>query len=120
MRMKCHLQYERDFCNLMNEKGFHSERVAASGRRKNSVCDAVLFTPNNSYLVEVKSTKTESYSLKKGLHGLVERCEGLHILPLVAVYFKSIHSSQGSGRWVWKKITNDLLRVDKNDECDKL
>ncbi|MBR9700194.1 hypothetical protein GOV09_07085 [Candidatus Woesearchaeota archaeon] len=77
----------------MQSEGYHSERVAASGSRRGSFCDAVLFTPGNSYLVEVKSTKTKSCSLKKGLHGLVERCEGLHILPLVAVYFKSSHSS---------------------------
>ena len=120
MRMKCHLQYERNYCNLMQLKGYHAERVAASGRRKGSVCDAVLFTPDASYLVEIKSTKAKSFSLKRGLHGLVERCDGLQILPLIAVYFKSAHSSKGSGHWVMKIITDKLERINVNDKSDKI
>ena len=120
MRLKSHLQYERNFCNLMQLKSYHAERVAASGRRKGSVCDAVLFTPDNSYLVEIKSTKAKSYSLKRGLHGLVEQCVGLHILPLVAVYFKSSHSSQGAGHWVIKIITDKIERVNIDDESDRI
>lgn len=119
MRLKSHLQYERDFCNLMNEQGFHTERVAASGRRKESVCDAVLFTLNKTYLVEVKSTKEKSFSLKRGLHGLLPVCSKHNVLPLLAVYFKSSHSSKGKGKWVFKIINDNLEKVSVNDGCDE-
>jgi len=119
MRLKSHLQYERDFCNLMKEKGYHTERVAASGRRKYSVCDAVLFTKKESFLVEVKSTREEVYRMT-GLHGIIEKALEFNITPLLAVYFKSAHSSKGQGVWVFKRLNNPLSEVRKNDRCDEV
>jgi len=100
--------------------GYHTERVAASGRRRASVCDAVLFTGRKSYLVEVKSTKEKFFSVQKGLHGIIEACEKVNILPLIAIYFKSSHSSEGSGRWVLKIITKDLEKVKCDDRSDEI
>lgn len=120
MRLKSHLQYERDFCNVMKERGFHTERVAASGRRKGAVCDAVLFSDKRVYLVEVKSTKEKSFSLRNGLHGLLPVCSKYNLTPLIAVYFKSSHSSKGKGRWVFKIIDDELEKVNFDDGCDEL
>jgi len=120
MKLKSHLQYERDFCNMMKTAGFHTERVAASGRRKGSVCDAVLFTSGNCFLVEVKSTRHKFFDLSGGLHGIVEACEGRNVLPLIAVYFKSHHSSEGPGRWVLKVINKELRRIDKHDRSEEI
>jgi Holliday junction resolvase len=105
---------------MMKERGFHTERVAASGRRKGAVCDAVLFTLNKTYLVEVKSTREKSFSLRRGLHGLLPVCSKFNVLPLIAVYFKSSHSSRGKGRWVLKVINENMEKVSINDGCDEL
>lgn len=119
MRLKSHLQYERDFCNLMKEQGFHTERVAASGRRKYSVCDVILFSKEKVYLVEVKSTAEEKFKMR-GLHGIIEKANEFNISPLLAVYFKSSHSSQGSGKWVLKLLNSELKEVTKNDRSDEI
>jgi Holliday junction resolvase len=120
MRLKSHLQYERNFCNLSQSIGWHAERVAASGRRRGSVCDAVLFTQKASYLVEIKSTRANSFSLANGLHGLVEVADKLPVKALIAVYFKSSHSCKGKGVWVWKVITKDLGSVKRDDRPDEI
>lgn len=119
MRLKSHLQYERDFCNMMKEKGYHTERVAASGRRQYSVCDAVLFSKKEVFLVEVKSTREVVYRMT-GLHGIIEKATEFNIVPLIAVYFKSPHSSKGQGCWVIKRLNANLLEVRKDDKCDEL
>lgn len=119
MRLKSHLQYERDFCNLMKERGFHTERVAASGRRKYSVCDVILFSKTKTFLVEVKSTAEEKFKMR-GLHGIIEKALEFNISPLLAVYFKSSHSSQGSGKWVLKLLNSELKEVTKNDRSDEI
>jgi Holliday junction resolvase len=103
----------------MKSKGFHTERVAASGRRKFSVCDAVLFTKKESFLVEVKSTREEVYRMT-GLHGIIEKASEFNITPLLAVYFKSSHSSKGEGVWVFKRLSNQLSEVTKNDRSDEI
>ena len=119
MRLKSHLQYERDFCNLMKERGFHTERVAASGRRKYSVCDVVLFSKTKTFLVEVKSTAEDKFRMR-GLHGIIEKASEFNIGSLLAVYFKSSHSSQGSGKWVLKLLNSELKEVTKNDRSDEI
>ena len=118
MRLKSHLQYERDYCNMMNEQGFHTERVAASGRRKKSVCDAITFKYGWVYLTEIKSTKQIKYVYKpkEELMAVSQK----HSIPvLLAVYFKSSHSSQGKGRWVLKKVFG-VMEVTKDDESDRI
>jgi Holliday junction resolvase len=119
MKLKSHLQYERDFCNLMDEKGFHTERVAASGRRRYSVCDVILFSKFRVFMVEVKSTGLAKFRVK-GLHGVVEKALEFNVMPLLAVYFKSSHSSQGSGKWVLKLLDKEVKEVTNNDRSDEI
>jgi len=117
LTIKSQLQYERDFCNLMCELGHHAERVSSSGKRKLSVCDAVLITLLKTYLVEVKATKEKSFKIK-GLHGNVEVANKFNILPLIAVRFKG--NCHKPGRWVWKIITPNINKINFEDESDKI
>ena len=119
MRLKSHLQYERDFCNLMKEQGYHTERVAASGRRKHSVCDVILFSKKRTFMVEVKSTSEKKFRIR-GLHGIIEKAQEFNVAPLLAVYFKSPHSSRGKGRWVLKRLDDNIKEVCKDDGSDKI
>ena len=119
MKLKSHLQYERDFCNLMDEKDFHTERVAASGRRKHSVCDVILFSKSTVFMVEVKSTGLTKFRVKR-LHGVVEKALEFNVMPLLAVYFKSSHSSQGKGKWVLKLLDKEVKEVTDNDRSDEI
>lgn len=119
MKLKTHLQYERDFCNLMKERGFHTERVAASGRRKYSVCDVILFSKSEVFMVEVKSTSFEKFKVN-GLHGVIETAVEFNVIPLLAVYFKSSHSSKGRGCWVMKRLDENIKEVKKDDRSDKV
>lgn len=119
MRLKTHLQYERDFCNIMKDRGFHTERVAASGRRKHSVCDLILFSKQEVFMVEVKSTKEVKFRMR-GLHGVIEIAQEYNVVLLLAVYFKSSHSSQGSGKWVLKRLDKEVKEVTKNDRSDEI
>ena len=116
-KLKSQLQYERDFCNLVCGKGYHSERVAASGRRILSVCDAVVITYKMTYLTEVRATKKKVYKIAN-LHGLVEIALKYNILSLLAVRFKG--NCHKPGRWVWKVITPELKKVEFNDESDNI
>ena len=119
MRLKTHLQYERDFCNLMKEQGYHTERVAASGRRKFSVCDLIMFSKHEVFMVEVKSTKEAKFRIH-GLHGVVEIASEYNVVPLLAVYFKSSHSSYGKGGWVMKRLDREIMEVRKDDRSDEV
>lgn len=119
MRLKTHLQYERDFCNLMKEEGYHTERVAASGRRKHSVCDLILFSKKEVFMVEVKSTKEAKFRVH-GLHGVVEKALEFNVVPLLVVYFKSSHSSKGKGCWVMKRLDKEIMEVRKDDRSDEV
>lgn len=119
MKLKSHLQYERDFCNMMKEKGYHTERVAASGRRKYSVCDVILFSKSSVFMVEVKSTASPKFRMT-GLHGVVEKALEFNVIPLLAVYFKSSHSSQGKGKWVLKLLDKEVKEVTNNDRSDEI
>ena len=118
MKLKCHLQYERDYCNLMQSKGFHTERVAASGRRKLSVCDTITMRAGHVYLTEIKSTKFEKYIFYPKQELL--NVSATHSIPiLLAIYFKSSHSSKGKGNWVFKRIFG-RTEVTKDDKSDML
>lgn len=117
LTLKSQLQYERDFCNLMCKTGHHSERVASSGKRHFSVCDAVLITQIKTYLVEVKATKEKTFYIR-GLHGIVEVAQKYNVLPLIAVRFKG--NSHKPGKWVCKIITPNLNKINFDDEPDQL
>jgi Holliday junction resolvase len=117
LTLKSQLQYERDFCNLMCDLGYHAERVSASGKRKKSVCDAVVITPIKTYLVEVKATKEKVFYLH-GLHGITEVAQKYNVLPLLAVRFKG--NSHKKGKWVCKIITPNLNKITIENEPDKL
>lgn len=117
LTLKSQLQYERDFCNMMCELGNHAERVAASGKRYSSVCDAVLITFMKTYLVEVKATKEKIFYVK-GLHGIVEVAQKYNISPVLAVRFKG--NCHKPGRWVLKIITPEINKINFEDESDKL
>ena len=84
--------YEREFADMMINKGYHCERVAGSGRAKASVCDCVLFAKGRVYLVEVKATKEEKLYLRGGiqeqLRVLRETAQKQEVLPLLAIKFK--------------------------------
>jgi Holliday junction resolvase len=118
MRLKSHLQYERDFCTMMQEKGFHTERVAASGRRRDSVCDVITFRAGLVYLTEIKSTKFEKYIFRPKQE-LLDVGSSQSVPILLAVYFKSEHSSKGKGVWVLKRVFG-RTEVCKNDKSDRL
>jgi len=104
---------------MMKERGFHTERVAASGRRKYSVCDVILFSKSEAFMVEVKSTSLERFDMK-GLHGVIEKAVEFNVVPLLAVYFKSSHSSKGTGVWVMKRLDESIKEIRKDDRSDKV
>ena len=115
--LRSQLQYERDFCDLMDKQGHHAERVASSGRRKNSVCDVIVISTNRTYLVEIRATKSKTYRISN-LHGIVEVSSRYNVVPLIAVRFKG--NRYTPGRWVWKIIAKDLKKVDFNDRSDQI
>jgi Holliday junction resolvase len=103
----------------MKEQGYHTERVAASGRRKFSVCDLIMFSKQEVFMVEVKSTREVKFRIK-GLHGVVETATDYKVVPLLAIYFKSSHSSMGKGCWVMKRLDKQLVEVRKDDRSDQV
>lgn len=64
-------RYENEFVRLMNDKCFHCERVAGSG--KGGVCDCVLFREEKVFLVEVKATKEQKFYLRKAVREQLEK-----------------------------------------------
>ncbi|MFH1510848.1 MAG: hypothetical protein ABIF10_04090 [Candidatus Woesearchaeota archaeon] len=119
LNLKSQLQYERTFCDLMFSKGHHTERVAASGRRKNSICDAVCFTSYAQYICEIKATKQARF-VYIDEKGMAETAARLNIKALLAVYFKSSHSSAGKGRWVFRTINEGRMVVRKDDKSEDI
>ena len=85
-------RYEREYADMMIERGYHCERVAGSGSAKNAVCDCVLFKDQRSYLVEVKCTKGVKLYVRSHVRNQLEimrekaREQGIH--ALLAVKFK--------------------------------
>ena len=117
LNAKSQLQYERDFCDMMHGLGWHAERVASSGKRQLSVCDAVLFTASASYLTEVKATRKVRFVFEDD-NNIVGTAQRVGIRGLLAIYFKSSHSSQGKGNWVFKILNENRTVVNKNDKSD--
>lgn len=103
---KSSLDWERKFCELAEQYGFHAERVASSGGRINAVCDVVVVKKGVAFLVEVKSTSKLVFRInarvKQQLAELVKVCESCGGIPILAVRFK---------RKCWK-----LLRLDTFEE----
>lgn len=110
-------QYEREFCEYAESKGFHAERVAGSGLREKSVCDVVLIKDGQGYLVEIKSTKDNVYyvsdkpGIKERLIELINIAEKCGAIPLLAVRFKGKRKI-----WIIKKLSLDLWKVSIDDE----
>lgn len=112
-------QYEREFCEYAENRGFHGERVAGSGLRKKSVCDVVLIKDGQGYLVEVKSTKDKTYYVsdkpdtRERLDELIKVANRSGAIPLLAVRFKS----RGRKRiWIVKELQPRLDKVPRNDK----
>ena len=116
---KSQLQYERNFCDLMYSRGCHTERVAASGRRRHSICDVVCFTLNSPYICEIKATR-ESRFVFVDEKGMKETANKFNMSALLAIYFKSSHSSQGKGNWVFKTINQYKMVVKKDDKSENI
>ena len=85
-------RYEREFADMMNEQGYHCERIAGSGSAQEAVCDCVLFRDQLGYLVEVKGTKEIKLYVRTHVREQLERMQkkareqGIH--ALLAVKFK--------------------------------
>ncbi|MEM4311974.1 MAG: hypothetical protein QXX95_06265 [Nitrososphaerales archaeon] len=107
--------YEREFCDYAPSKGYHAERVAGSGLRKDSVCDVILIKDGRVFLVEVKSTRDYVYYLsdKQGVRDrikkLIKVSKRCGATPLVAVRFK------GKNKWVVRKLSYKLKKVSESD-----
>ena len=112
-------QYEREFCECAENKGFHAERVAGSGLRQKSVCDVVLIKDGQGYLVEVKSTKDKTYYVsdkpdtRERLNELIKVANKSGAIPLLAVRFKH----RGKKKvWIVKTLSSKLDKVSRNDK----
>jgi len=112
-------QYEREFCEYAESRGFHAERVAGSGSRKKSVCDVVLIRNGQGYLVEVKSTKDKTYYVsdkpgtRKRLNELIMVANKSGAIPLLAVRFKNRGKKKS---WIVKTLSLKLDKVTRNEE----
>jgi len=104
-------RYERKLADKLEEEGWHVERVASSGKRKNSVCDLVGVKNGIPYLMEVKTRKgtvfyTRSYI--DHLENLVKVANKCKAIPMLMILFK---------RHGWKFLElNKIPKVVKFDE----
>lgn len=102
----------------MEGKGFHTERVASSGKRVNSVCDVVLFKLGQAYLAEVKATKFDKLRLDREQKEQLLRVSIKHSIPaLYAVRFKGKYNGNRAC-WVVKQLTHNLIEVHRNENWD--
>ena len=84
-------RYERKLADKMEKEGWHVERVASSGRRKNSVCDLVGIKDGKAYLIEVKTRNRKGFYTKKfedDLKELKEVAIKVNAVPILAVLIK--------------------------------
>jgi Holliday junction resolvase len=113
------VRYERELCEYAEPLGYHAERVAGSGRGRLSVCDIVLMKDGRGYLVEVKSTRNDTYYVsdkpetRQRLQDLINVSEKCEATPLLAVRFKRRGKRR---RWVIKKLDENLSRVNPQEE----
>ena len=89
----CHNKsYEREFVNLMNEKGHYSTRIAGSGSGKDAVCDCVTFMNKVPCFVEVKSTKDAVFyvrsHIRQQLEIMSQKALEVGARPVLALKFK--------------------------------
>ena len=84
--------YEREFVNLMTDRGIDCHRVAGSGAGKEAVCDCIMLYQKKTYLVEVKATKEKKLymrgRIKEQLQAMLKVCEKNEVIPLLAIKFK--------------------------------
>jgi len=84
-------RYERQLADKLENEGWHVERVASSGRRKNSVCDLVGIKDGKAYLIEVKTRNRKGFYIKKfedDLKELREVATKVNAVPFLAVLIK--------------------------------
>lgn len=84
-------RYERQLADKLEQEGWHVERVASSGRRKNSVCDLVGIKDGVPYLIEVKTRKGNVFytkAFKKDLERMIKTAKRVKAVPLLVVLFK--------------------------------
>ena len=98
-------RYERKLADKLEQEGWHVERVASSGKRRNSVCDLVGIKSGIAHLFEVKSRKGKIFYTKqyrKELKRLVKVARKCGAVPILAILFK---------RRGWKIV--ELKRIPK-------
>lgn len=112
-------RYEREFCEYAENRGYHAERVAGSGFRKDSVCDAVLIKDGQGYLVEIKSTKdgtfyvSDNLGTRQRLNTLMRVAKKSGAIPLLAVRFKK----RGKRKtWIVKMLSSEFDKISRNAE----
>ena len=84
-------RYERKLADKLENEGWHVERVASSGKRKNSVCDLVGIKNGKAYLIEVKTRNKKGFYAKKfenDLKKLKEVAIKVDAVPILAVLIK--------------------------------
>jgi Holliday junction resolvase len=84
-------RYERKLADKLEKEGWHVERVASSGRRRNSVCDLVGIKSGTAYLVEVKTRNKKGFYAKpfqNDLQNLKDVAAKVGAVPLLAVLIK--------------------------------
>lgn len=83
------IAHERELADKLENEGWHVERVAASGRRENSVCDLVGIKDGVPYLIEVKTTWDDVFRVPQDqISRLIETSLRCRAIPLLAVLFK--------------------------------
>jgi len=84
-------KYERKLADKLEKDGWHVERVASSGKRRNSVCDLVGVKNGKAYLIEVKTRNRRGFYTKKfedDLKKLREVAIKVDAIPILAVLIK--------------------------------
>lgn len=84
-------RYERKLADKLENEGWHVERVASSGRRKNSVCDLVGVKNSKAYFIEVKTRNKKGFYIKpfeSDLQKLVIVSNRVGAIPILAVLIK--------------------------------
>lgn len=84
-------RYERKLADKLEQEGWHVERVASSGRRRNSICDLVGVKNGKAYFIEVKTRNRRGFYIKKfenDLKELREMAIKVDAVPILAVLIK--------------------------------
>lgn len=116
----CHnKKYEREFVNMMNQRGHLCLRIAGSGAGKEAVCDTILFCNGKTYLVEVKATREQVFyvrsHIKEQLNKLYDAAIKNSLISLLAIKFKYKGWSLIP---VTKDMHNKIKYEDKNESSN--